>query len=52
MPGDSTHRSGMSFSAADAFVHLSDLLVTPGGMVSVGDNYVGGFPGLDRQDWR
>lgn len=43
MSSDCTDSSGMSFSATDAFIHQGDLLLSPGGMMTMGDNNVGGF---------
>lgn len=33
----------MSFSAADAFIYKSDLLLSPGSMMPMGDHNIGGF---------
>ena len=43
MSSDCSNGSGMSFSAADAFIYKSDLLLSPGSMMPMGDNNIGGF---------
>ncbi len=43
MSSDCSNGSGMSFSAADAFIDKGNLLLSPGRMMSMGDNNVGGF---------
>lgn len=43
MPSDCSNGNGMSFSAANALVHLSDFLLSPGRMMAVGDDDVGCF---------
>lgn len=43
MSSDRTNGSGVSFPAADALIDLGNLLLSPGRVMSVGDDDVGGF---------